>query len=113
MTSLIGCPFRSCLEDTEVRTDRAFLALPKYVGFFEAFLKHELLQRQICLQIETLLQARLIFSLSADRMVYEAGGDLSSGVISKMVAFTSMPFNNTIDTVRYVYSLYPEAAKLA
>jgi hypothetical protein len=29
-----------------------------------------------------------------------------------MVAFTSMPFGNTIDTVRYVYSLYPEAAKL-
>jgi hypothetical protein len=24
-----------------VRADRAFLALPKYVGFFEAFLKHE------------------------------------------------------------------------
>jgi hypothetical protein len=26
---------------TEVRADRAFLALPKYVGFFEAFLKYE------------------------------------------------------------------------
>jgi hypothetical protein len=81
MTSLISCPFRSCLEDTEVRTDRAFLALPKYVGFFEAFLKHELLRRQICCRWKPSFKARLIFSLSADRMVYEAGGDLSSGVM--------------------------------
>jgi hypothetical protein len=40
MTSLI-CPFRSCLEEYTVRADRAFLALPKYVGFFESFLKYE------------------------------------------------------------------------
>jgi hypothetical protein len=25
----------------QVRADRAFLALPKYVGFFESFLKYE------------------------------------------------------------------------
>jgi hypothetical protein len=34
----------NCLQEllggsTEVRADRAFLALPKYVGFFEAFLE--------------------------------------------------------------------------
>jgi hypothetical protein len=42
-------------------------------------------------------------------MVYEANPAAISHQVSGSVAFT-MSFGNTIDSVRYVYSLYPEAA---
>jgi hypothetical protein len=65
---------------TEVRADRAFLALPKYIGFFEAFLSMSLLRRQICQKINVLHSG--IFTLSADPngLRGQPGGDLSSGV---------------------------------
>jgi hypothetical protein len=44
-------------------------------------------------------------------MVYEANPAAISHQASVWVAFTNA-FWNTIDSVRYVYSLYPEAAKL-
>jgi hypothetical protein len=64
-----------------VRADRAFLALPKYVGFFEAFLKHEPAAATDMSADKTLLQSAAYLSCPLIRMVYEANpAAISSGV---------------------------------
>jgi hypothetical protein len=91
--------------------DRAFLALPKYVGFFEAFLKHEP-AAATDMVIYSLLGGGLP-PCPADRMVYEANPAAISHQASVFGCFTSMPFFWKHHRFRsYVYSLYPEAAKL-
>jgi hypothetical protein len=61
-----------------VRADRAF-GLAKVYASSEAFLRREPAAATDMLQIETSFKARL-FSLSADRMVYEANpAAISSG----------------------------------
>jgi hypothetical protein len=75
-------PFRSCLEEYRGAC-RPSLALPKYVGFFEAFLKYEPAAATDMLQIETLLQSAVILPCPADPngLRGQPGGDLSSGVV--------------------------------
>jgi hypothetical protein len=93
-----------------VRADRAFLALPKYVGFFEAFLKYEPAAATDMSADNPPSQRGSSSPCNSNGLRGQPGGDLSSGV--RIGCLYINVFQNTIDTVRYVYSLYPEAAKL-
>jgi hypothetical protein len=70
-----------------------------------------LLQRQIC-QDKTLLHSAAFFPVPLIRMVYEANPAAISHQCQMQGCLYINVLRNTIDTVRYLYSLYPEAAKL-
>jgi hypothetical protein len=84
------CTFRGCLEEKQVRADRAFLALPKYVGFFESFLRHEPAAATDMVAVKSPPSTRLSSPCPADPNGHEANPAISCGVM--MVAFTSMFF---------------------
>jgi hypothetical protein len=92
-------PFRSCLEQKyRVRADRAFLALPKYVGFFEAFLKYEPASDRYVCRSELPPSRGSSFPVPLIRMVYEANPAAISHQVSGRLPL-HLCSNNTIDSM--------------
>jgi hypothetical protein len=92
-----------------VRADRAFLALPKYVGFFVS--EYEPAAATDMSADKNPPSSAAIFSLSADRMVYEANPAAISCRHYGCLYINVFWKHHRYHSFRYVL-LYPEAAKL-
>jgi hypothetical protein len=109
MTPLDRLPLQELLQDTEVCRPSLLLALPKYVGFLRHSKYEPAAATDMSADKETSSKASSPYPADPNGLRGQPGGYLSSVVSNRWPLLISLETPSSI--VRYVYSLYPEAAK--